>query len=152
MKPSSKNQDESSIWIDLNYPLLINFFHPKTSWALVPLNSTAVLCGYGYVQPARASQQNSCTAICAHAASFGFGVPPILRIRIILHPSNEFFGCFIWGMQYIPWFSRGHNPSQLAQVGACGTSITWDDAMVAKLRAEVSTVSTSEGGLADDRG
>lgn len=33
----------------------------------------------------------------------------------------------------------------LTKVGACGSSITWDDAMVAKLRAEVSTVSTSEG-------
>jgi hypothetical protein len=88
----------------------------------------------------------------AHAASFGFGVAPILRILIILPPINEFFRSFIWGMQYIPWFSRGKNPSQLAQVGACGSSITWDDAVVAKLRAEVSTVSTSEGGLADDRG
>jgi len=42
-----------------------------------------------------------------HAASFGFGVPPILRILIIIPPINEFFRCFIWGMQYIPWFSRG---------------------------------------------
>ena len=46
MRPSSRIKQESSTWIDLNYPLLINFFHPKTSWALVPLNSTAVLCGY----------------------------------------------------------------------------------------------------------
>ena len=59
---------------------------------------------------------------------------------------------FYLGYAVYPMVFQGHNPSQLAQVGACGSSITWDDAMVAKLRAEVSTVSTSEGGLADERG
>ena len=55
MRPSSRIKH-------LDWPqvsLADHFVHPKTSWALVPLNSTAVLCGYGYVQPAT-PQQNSC--------------------------------------------------------------------------------------------